>query len=329
MKTVPDMPNNRLSMVISFLTRRKQNAGKRSIAAICVLIALTAVSCFYLAAQPRRYAVFAGYSADGNVSPYVIRYLKGLKAVTDGVVYITDSPLSKTAQKQVKPYIIHGEFQRHGEYDWGSYKRGYQWLKKQGLLDKADELVLANDSAYAPLNSFKPMFKDMAKRPGLDFWGNTQNSTFNPHLQSYFLVLRQPVLRSKNFDAFINGVKAQPHHSLYITEYEIKLTPMLQNLGYKWGSYIPRNFIKVAEGHSTDPNSYPVTLIGKYDNQFLKRRTFTDKLPIEENRSKLMKLLKLKAPKAYDNIVADFPGAVQKRQGPAGSSAPAAGEPAA
>ncbi len=309
MKIVPDMRDTRLSQIISFLTRCKQNARAHRIIAVCILIVLTVFSCIYLATQPRRYAIFAGYSPDGSISPYVIYYLKGLNAVSDGVVYITDSPLSEKAQKQVEPYIIHGEFQRHGEYDWGSYKRGYQWLKKRGLLNKADELVLANDSVYAPLDSFKPMFQAMDRRQELDFWGNTQNSTFNPHLQSYFLVLRRPVLRSKNFDAFINNIKAQPHHSLYITEYEIKLTPMLQNLGYKWGSYIPRDFIKTAEGHSVDPNSYPVTLIGKYDNQFLKRRTFTDKLPIEESRTKLMKLLKQKTPEIYNNIVTDFPEA--------------------
>lgn len=316
MKIIPDAPKNRLSAVAAFLIRRKQNAGYRSIAAICVLAALTVVSCFYLAARPQRYAVFAGYSADGDVAPYTIRYLKGLKAVSKGVVYITDSPLSDEAQKKVAPYIMHGEFARHGEYDWGSYKRGFNWLKESGLLRQADEVIFANDSTYAPLKSFKPMFRAMGRRGELDFWGNTQNTKFNPHLQSYFLVFRRPVLRSKSFETFLNGVKAQPHHSLYITEYEIKLTPYLENLGYKWGSYIPKlTPPAIGDGEvSTDPNSYPVTLIGKYKNQFLKRRTFTDKLPIAEDRGKLLKLLKKYAPEVYDFVAAEFPAALSGGQ---------------
>lgn len=345
-----------------------------------MLIALTAAAFFYLAERPRRYAVFAGYSADGSVAPYVLRYLSGLKAVTDGIVYITDSPLSPEAQKQVAPYVIHGEYQRHGEYDWGSYKRGYNWLKEKNLLKHADELIFANDSAYAPLQTFRPMFNQMRSRSELDFWGNTQNQRFNPHLQSYFLVFRRPVIMSKSFAAFLNGIKAQPDHSLYITKYEIKLTPFLQNLGYKWDSYIPdfataiaarqtpgtipnaaplhpdsaatlspdsavalspgsaapkpASAAQVSAPASPDPNSYPLTLIRDYHNQFLKRRTFTDKLPIEESRAELLAYLCAHAPETCQNIAADFPNTVfPAAASPAfpisGSSAPASDTAAA
>lgn len=230
MKTTPNISKIRLHSLAAILSRPrlKRSGERRSLLTLLLLIALTAAAFFYLAERPRRYAVFAGYSADGSVAPYVLRYLSGLKAVTDGIVYITDSPLSPEAQKQVAPYVIHGEYQRHGEYDWGSYKRGYNWLKAKNLLRHADELIFANDSAYAPLQTFRPMFNQMRSRSELDFWGNTQNQRFNPHLQSYFLVFRRPVIMSKSFAAFLNGVKAQPDHSLYITEYEIKLTPFLQ-----------------------------------------------------------------------------------------------------
>lgn len=358
MKTTPNISKIRLHSLAAILSRPrlKRSGERRSLLTLLLLIALTAAAFFYLAERPRRYAVFAGYSADGNVAPYVLRYLSGLKAVTDGIVYITDSPLSPEAQKQVAPYVIHGEYQRHGEYDWGSYKRGYNWLKEKNLLKHADELIFANDSAYAPLQTFRPMFNQMRSRSELDFWGNTQNQRFNPHLQSYFLVFRRPVIMSKSFAAFLNGVKAQPDHSLYITEYEIKLTPFLQNLGYKWDSYIPdfataiaarqtpgtmpdaaplhpdsdatlspdsavalspgsaapkpASAARVSAPASPDPNSYPLTLIRDYHNQFLKRRTFTDKLPIEESRAELLAYLCAHAPETCQNIAADFPDAI-------------------
>lgn len=388
MKTTPNISKIRLHSLAAILSRPrlKRSGERRSLLTLLLLIALTAAAFFYLAERPRRYAVFAGYSADGSVAPYVLRYLSGLKAVTDGIVYITDSPLSPEAQKQVAPYVIHGEYQRHGEYDWGSYKRGYNWLKAKNLLRHADELIFANDSAYAPLQTFRPMFNQMRSRSELDFWGNTQNQRFNPHLQSYFLVFRRPVIMSKSFAAFLNGVKAQPDHSLYITEYEIKLTPFLQNLGYKWDSYIPdfpsasparkatsaaplrsdsaaalspgsaaalspgsaaalspgsaaaqspdsaapkpTSAARASASASPDPNSYPLTLIRDYHNQFLKRRTFTDKLPIEENRAELLAYLCTHAPETCQNIAADFPNTVfPAAASPAfpisGSSAPA------
>lgn len=346
MKTTPNISKIRLHSLAAILSRPrlKRSGERRSLLTLLLLIALTAAAFFYLAERPRRYAVFAGYSADGSVAPYVLRYLSGLKAVTDGIVYITDSPLSPEAQKQVAPYVIHGEYQRHGEYDWGSYKRGYNWLKEKNLLKHADELIFANDSAYAPLQTFRPMFNQMRSRSELDFWGNTQNQRFNPHLQSYFLVFRRPVIMSKSFAAFLNGVKAQPDHSLYITEYEIKLTPFLQNLGYKWDSYIPdfataiaarqtpgtipnaapkpASAARVSAPASPDPNSYPLTLIRDYHNQFLKRRTFTDKLPIEESRAELLAYLCAHAPETCQNIAADFPDAISA-MAPATLSAPA------
>lgn len=354
MKTTPNISKIRLHSLAAILSRPrlKRSGERRSLLTLLLLIALTAAAFFYLAERPRRYAVFAGYSADGSVAPYVLRYLSGLKAVTDGIVYITDSPLSPEAQKQVAPYVIHGEYQRHGEYDWGSYKRGYNWLKEKNLLKHADELIFANDSAYAPLQTFRPMFNQMRSRSELDFWGNTQNQRFNPHLQSYFLVFRRPVIMSKSFAAFLNGVKAQPDHSLYITEYEIKLTPFLQNLGYKWDSYIPdfataiaarqtpgtmpntaplhpgsaapkpASAARVSAPASPDPNSYPLTLIRDYHNQFLKRRTFTDKLPIEESRAELLAYLRTHAPETCQNIAADFPDAISA-MAPAALSAPA------
>lgn len=345
MKTTPNISKIRLHSLAAILSRPrlKRSGERRSLLTLLLLIALTAAAFFYLAERPRRYAVFAGYSADGSVAPYVLRYLSGLKAVTDGIVYITDSPLSPEAQKQVAPYVIHGEYQRHGEYDWGSYKRGYNWLKAKNLLRHADELIFANDSAYAPLQTFRPMFNQMRSRSELDFWGNTQNQRFNPHLQSYFLVFRRPVIMSKSFAAFLNGVKAQPDHSLYITEYEIKLTPFLQNLGYKWDSYIPdfataiaarqtpgtipnaapkpASAARVSAPASPDPNSYPLTLIRDYHNQFLKRRTFTDKLPIEERRAELLAYLCAHTPETCQNIAADFPDAISA-MAPAALSAP-------
>ena len=307
MKVIPTLSTIRLARIKSVLKENTDKISWRSILIIGVLLILTISSLCYVAPCPKRYVVFAGYNAEGELAPYVKRYIKKLNEISDGVVYITDSPLSEKSQQEIAPYVIHGEYQRHGEYDWGSYKRGYEWLKANKKLENADELIFANDSCYAPLQSFHPMFKKM-RHVGVDFWGNTQNQKFTRHLQSYFLVFRRPVINSKTFASFMENIQKQPDHSLYITEYEIKLTPLLENLGYKWTSYIPNiSAEKKALGKSEDPNSYPLTLIKEYHNQFLKRRTFTDKLPIEEDKEALLSYLHQHAPTTYNNIKADFP----------------------
>lgn len=57
---------------------------------------------------------------------------------------------------------------RHGEYDFGSYKRGEAWARQAGWLDEVDDLILCNDSCFGPVGSFAPMFERMEARH-LDF----------------------------------------------------------------------------------------------------------------------------------------------------------------
>ncbi len=272
-----------------------------SLAVLCIL-ALVVSQLFYH--RPVRYVVFAGYNADNTIHPYVLTYLKGLNEISDGVVYIADSELNQNEIKKLKGLTIHTVHHRHNEYDWGSYKRGFNWLKENGYLKKADELVFANDSCYAPMDSFKPIFDEMQKRPELDFWGDLQNTTFTTHLQSYFLVFRKPVINSKAFAHFINTVHHHEYPEEYIVNYEIELTPLLETLGYKWDSHQP--YAQLGFLDSTDKNSYPLTMISQYHHQFLKRRTFTTNLAIKESITDLLRYIYYHYPKRYHEIVIEI-----------------------
>ena len=263
------------------------------------------VMAFFYMQKPVRYAVFAGYNGDGTIHPYVISYLKGLNEVADGVVYIADSTLKAGEEEKLKGLTIHYENVRHEEYDWGSYKRGFKWLKDNGYLEKADEIIFANDSCYAPLTSFKPMFKAMAKRKDLDFWGALQNTRFNPHVQSYFMVLKKQVFNARQFQHFINAVRHQVDSSLYISEYEVKLTPYLESFGYKWDSYMP--YRELSYLPDSEKNSYPLTLVKKYGHQFIKRRIFTSSLMNYENEGALLRYVYEINPARYFDIASEVP----------------------
>lgn len=279
---------------------------------IAVLLLLTAIaitlSLIWANTPHKRYAVFAGYNKDGTIAPYVITYLKALNEITDGVVYIADSTLNESEEQKLKGLTIYTQHTRHNEYDWGSYKRGYNWLKRNGYLDKATELIFANDSTYAPLGgSFKPMFEEMNKKKELDFWGDSQNKAFNPHIQSYFMVFRRPVFLNPAFRSFLNSVKHWEHSSEYITAYEIRLTPFLAEQGYKWDSYIDYNTFPLNPQYdTTDINGYPLTAIREFNHLFLKRRTFTDNLLIVEDRAELLRYIATTYPQSYNDIAQDI-----------------------
>jgi lipopolysaccharide biosynthesis protein len=253
--------------------------------------------------QGKRYVVFAGYNADGTIHPYVVTYLKRLNEVSDGVVYITDSPLKLGEESKIKGLTIHNEFQRHGEYDWGSYKRGFLWLKSNGYLKDAKEVVFANDSCYA-VGSFKPMFRDMDKRKDLDFWGAAENIQYTTHIQSYFFVVRQKMFRLASFYDYLNSVEQKQYWQEFI-EYEIRFTPRFAGLGYKWGVWIPFEEIVPRLKSDVVPNvtMYPLMMIRDYNFPLLKRRIFGEILPSYDDRVALLKYLRKNLPKVYERDV--------------------------
>nr|AIA86739.1 RgpF [uncultured Synechococcus sp.] len=130
-----------------------------------------------------RVAVFAAYSATRRVEDYVVKYLKGLREVASKIVVVFDNDLEHSELSKLDGIVDHIIFGRHGEYDFGSYKRGIAWLRENKLLENADDLILCNDSCYGPIKSFKAMFSTMESRK-LDFWGATDNHSFGYHLQS-------------------------------------------------------------------------------------------------------------------------------------------------
>ena len=145
-----------------------------------------AVSCSYksnISKRIKRLAIFASYSNDGIIHDYVVYYLKELSKVCDGIIFVADNPIIKSEIGKIKDYVIYAQFKRHNEYDFGSYKKGFIYAKKQGLLKSSDELLLCNDSCFGPIYPLDEVFNRMSKQD-CDFWGMIHNSDIKPHLQS-------------------------------------------------------------------------------------------------------------------------------------------------
>jgi lipopolysaccharide biosynthesis protein len=244
-------------------------------------------------------AIFAAYSADGNISHYVITYLKTLKSVAPNIIYITDNKLSPKAIHKLSPYVTHIEAARHGEYDWGSYKRGFNWLKDNDYLNKTANLILANDSVLLVKPSLKPIFAEMSSKA--DFWGITANQDYTYHLQSYFLTLTPKVYLHPEFDRYLNNVTKQPDGLTVAVRYEVPFTQHFENLGFTHAAYIPYEHLSDLE--LNDKNCYPLTMLSKYHAPFLKMRTFTNRLNIQVPRRLVFEWLKKHAPVAYFDLI--------------------------
>ena len=133
----------------------------------------------------KRLFLFAGYDKDGIIDDALVHYARAVSEFGD-IVLCMDSDCPTSEMGKLKKYTLHTIATRHGEYDFGSYKRGYMWLSEHGILDKCDELLLCNDSCYGPLRPFKEVFNTMSKKD-CDFWGLLSNTENQYRLQSYFL----------------------------------------------------------------------------------------------------------------------------------------------
>ena len=192
----------------------------------------------------KRAVIFAHYDKDNIIDDYVIYYLNALKKIASDIVFVSCNPVEN---KQVLDGIVTKIIDEpHKEYDFGSYKRGYLYLKNQ--LNEYDELVFANDSCFGPFYPLENIFNAMDKKD-CDFWGITKNNfgykkdkslfmTKRPHIQSYFIVLKKEVFLSEIFDKYINSIQKEEDKKQIISKYEIGLTELLVQNGFKYKVWI-------------------------------------------------------------------------------------------
>ena len=78
--------------------------------------------------KENRCAVFAHYDAHNLVDDYVLHYLNELSEVVERIVFVSDCDLPPEELIKVATITNLQISGRHGEYDFGSYKRGYNLL---------------------------------------------------------------------------------------------------------------------------------------------------------------------------------------------------------
>ena len=246
----------------------------------------------------KRAVIFAHYDKKNIISDYVIFYLKALKQVADEIVFVSCCLLSDIEKEKISGVASYIISEIHDEYDFGSYKRGFLSLKDR--LDDFDELIFANDSCYGPLYPLEKVFSKMEKE-SCDFWGITKNnygykknfvSLFvkRPHVQSYFIVFKNNVFTQDYFKDFMLSVRHQQTKRHIVSSYEIGLTELLVQHGFKYKTFID------AYGHVNNMTVLKWRqIIEKYEMPFIKKSLFdlrnTDAATIDN----------------YENILGDYP----------------------
>ena len=181
----------------------------------------------------KRLFLFAGYDTDGIIDDSLVLYVRALSKLGD-VVLCMDCNSDKTQTQKIKPYVLHVIAKRHGEYDFGSYKRAYAWAREHLSLSDYDFVYMVNDSVYGPLFPLKPYLEQM-ETLRTDAFGLVKNTkATHPHIQSWFVGMRKNVFTSTWFYEFISAVKKLESKGAITHHYEHGFSKCVIEHGGTW-----------------------------------------------------------------------------------------------
>ena len=235
-----------------------------------------------------RIAFFIYYERQGVVADYVTYYVKKLAEITSKTVFIVNGKISNDGLKKIRfiPNVVVYQRENRG-LDFGAWKEAF--LKESwNELERYDELILANCSSYGPLFPLKDVFKKM-ETSACDFWGMTKHpatgaeiiqgrpdSRINEHIQSYFLVFNEKVIKSELFQNWWNNLREYSDYAQEIAYHENQLTKYLIDGGFVSGTVADTEKYFSRNSPFNMTFCFAPELISSDHLPFIKRKIFTN-----------------------------------------------------
>ncbi len=199
----------------------------------------------------KRLFIFAGYDKLGIIDESLLYYLHSLSKLGD-IVFNMDNEASKEELDKVRavPNLLHANAVRHGEYDFGSYKRGYVWAEENDILKNYDWVYLVNDSMYGPLRDLKPVLEEMESRGASAFGMIKLHSAeskdivvrlslygYPQHVQSWFVGMKHEIASSDWMADFMKSIRSHENKMDIVFHYECGLSQAIKKHGYEIETY--------------------------------------------------------------------------------------------
>lgn len=177
--------------------------------------------------------IFVSYAPCALIKPHVRHHINSLLSAGISVVLVinVDNVHADLSSLSVGGLNLSGLYVRENKgFDFGAWGHVYS-IMPAGL--NINRLYLVNDSMIGPLNS--AMFDQLMKKirgSTADMLGLIANTKPIFHLQSFFLVFNQSLLSDDCFQSFFKKLWSLPTKEMVIDFYEVRLTRLIQNLGY-------------------------------------------------------------------------------------------------
>lgn len=184
----------------------------------------------------KRLFLVAGYDANGHINSALEYMVKSFAKFGD-VVLVMDSDCDDSELGKIKKHCLYANAARHGEYDFGSYKRAFTWAHNK--LKNYDFVYLVNDSVYGPLFDIEPYLKKMESFDTDAFGIANKSNGEIPYIQSWFIGMRPTVFLSDWFKEFILSVTRLQSKTAVTGKYEKGFTRGLNTHNQTWQCIYP------------------------------------------------------------------------------------------
>jgi lipopolysaccharide biosynthesis protein len=184
----------------------------------------------------KRLFIFAAYDKQGIINKNLLYYLNCLSNYGD-LLFIMDNDISKKEIYKLNGInnILYKEAKRHGEYDFGSYKRGFLYARDKNLLKKYDWVYFVNDSVYCVNSNLDHLLSDMESSEK-DFTGiiDFKNEIGTYAVQSWFVGISKKLINTEFINNFFSGIHKEESKDLLCTKYECGLTMAVTLNGFSY-----------------------------------------------------------------------------------------------
>lgn len=223
--------------------------------------------------------IFAFYDENGYVNDYIDVLLSSLEKVIQRLVIVVSGQIAQKSyiklQKHTKDIFIRENL----GYDAGAYKDIFTKFLLSENWEKWDEVILFNDTFYAPLNSWEAVFEKM-KSDYIDFWGLSKHpggeklsigKDIPAHIQGYFLVCKKALILSLAWKKFWDNLSYPIYYWDAVEKFEINFSVYFTNHGFCSGAYTDKISIEIEIGKNPYLN-YIEELVKNYRFPVIKRK---------------------------------------------------------
>ena len=188
--------------------------------------------------------IYVIYDVQSVVNPYVGEVIKELAKFAGDICIICNFSKIAEGEQYIKSYTRKVYFRNNKGFDSGAYKDAILDFIGRETLEKYDELILTNDTYFAPIYPFDDMFKTMEMNE-CDWWGitrhpggfNAELGIFESHIQSYFIVFGKKVLCSDDFYGFWEGFEYASNKGEAVQRFELGINRYLKSKGFSGLAY--------------------------------------------------------------------------------------------